>query len=144
MTSLLSWFRSKPTGLICPFCEKAIEGHDEAACERRMSRRFFFQVAAGAAAVAVISPTIITSLTDSLVSPRGNTFLSTEQISLETLNIFSDNFSFDDFSARYIAPAIEHMCNEMDMQILNGPLYNSRIMIGDSLQVRKPRGFSHV
>ncbi len=28
--------------LICPHCEKPLEGHDESGCRRRMSRRFFF------------------------------------------------------------------------------------------------------
>lgn len=42
------------TSLHCPRCDKSLEGHDEAACARRMSRRFFFQVAAGAAVVVAV------------------------------------------------------------------------------------------
>lgn len=37
--------------MVCPRCETTLEGHNEKACERRMSRRYFFGVAAGAAAV---------------------------------------------------------------------------------------------
>lgn len=36
------------TGILCPRCEKPVEGHDDAGCRRRMSRRFFFGLAAGA------------------------------------------------------------------------------------------------
>jgi hypothetical protein len=36
--------------LYCGRCEKPLEGHDERACRRRMSRRYFFGVIAGAAA----------------------------------------------------------------------------------------------
>lgn len=44
----------RPGGLACPRCEKPIEGHDEKACEHRMSRRYFFgALAAGVAVVAL-------------------------------------------------------------------------------------------
>ncbi len=53
--SILDIFRSKPTGLVCPRCERSMEGHDEAACSRRMSRRFFFQSVGGAAAAVAVA-----------------------------------------------------------------------------------------
>lgn len=34
--------------LYCPRCEKPLDNHDQAACNRRMSRRYFFGVFAGA------------------------------------------------------------------------------------------------
>lgn len=33
--------------IYCPRCEKPLDGHDEGACARRMSRRFFFGVVGG-------------------------------------------------------------------------------------------------
>lgn len=39
-----------PSGMVCPRCEKPMADHDDQACESRMSRRYFFGVAAGAAA----------------------------------------------------------------------------------------------
>lgn len=48
LTSLKNLVHPTP-GMLCPRCEKPLEGHDEAACERRMSRRYFFGVAAGVA-----------------------------------------------------------------------------------------------
>jgi hypothetical protein len=47
-----------PEGLVCPRCEKALSEHDEEACARRMSRRYFFGIAAGAA-VAVAAPELV-------------------------------------------------------------------------------------
>jgi hypothetical protein len=47
-----------PQGLVCPRCEKALTEHDEEACARRMSRRYFFGLAAGAA-VALAAPGVV-------------------------------------------------------------------------------------
>lgn len=43
--------------IYCPRCEKPLEGHDDGACARRMSRRFFFGVVGGGivAAQAVVA-----------------------------------------------------------------------------------------
>lgn len=38
-------------GLVCPRCERSLEGHDDGDCARRMSRRYFFGL--GAAAIAL-------------------------------------------------------------------------------------------
>jgi len=41
--------------LLCPHCERSLEGHDVDACARkRMSRRFFFGILGGAAAIAAL------------------------------------------------------------------------------------------
>lgn len=53
--NLLNLFRSAPAELICPRCEKPLAGHDEEACARKISRRFFFQAVSGAAAAAAIA-----------------------------------------------------------------------------------------
>ena len=43
--------------LYCPRCEKPLDGHDQTACNRRMSRRFFFGMGLGVmAAVAIPKP----------------------------------------------------------------------------------------
>lgn len=53
-------FNSKPgAGLVCPRCEKPLEGHDEAACVRRMSRRYFFGAMAGGAVLAAAGPELM-------------------------------------------------------------------------------------
>lgn len=44
--------------LVCPHCERELgESHDDAACSRRMSRRYFFGVAAGAASYLIFPST---------------------------------------------------------------------------------------
>lgn len=45
--------------LHCPRCEKPLEGHDDAACARRMSRRFFFGALTGGVAAAVVVPELV-------------------------------------------------------------------------------------
>lgn len=54
MSFLSRIFSPKSPGLHCPRCEKPIDGHDEGACARRMSRRFFFGTLAGGVAAAVV------------------------------------------------------------------------------------------
>lgn len=49
--SLIQRIFGHSDGLLCPRCEQALEGHDEKACGRRMSRRYFFGL--GAAAIAL-------------------------------------------------------------------------------------------
>lgn len=44
---------SPSAALLCPRCEKPLDGHNAAACERRMSRRYFFGAALGGVAAAV-------------------------------------------------------------------------------------------
>jgi len=39
--------------VVCPHCEKPLVGHDEAACSRKMSRRFFFGMIAAPVAIAI-------------------------------------------------------------------------------------------
>ncbi len=46
-------------GILCPNCEKPIEGHDDSACRRRMSRRYFFGALGGGIVTAVVAPAII-------------------------------------------------------------------------------------
>lgn len=45
-------------GLICPRCEKPLEGHEDSACRRRMSRRYFFGALGGLAVAAVAIPKV--------------------------------------------------------------------------------------
>lgn len=52
MKLFTSLFQRDEKGLVCPRCEKPLAGHDDGGCERRMSRRFFFGLCAGAAVVA--------------------------------------------------------------------------------------------
>ncbi len=41
------------SALYCTHCDRPLDGHDDGACKRRMSRRFFFRVLGGAAAATV-------------------------------------------------------------------------------------------
>ena len=48
--------------LYCPHCERPLDGHDDKACARKMSRRWFFGVCAGAGvamAASVAAPAIV-------------------------------------------------------------------------------------
>lgn len=56
--SIFSLFRKATGGLICPRCEKPLEGHSEADCARKMSRRWFLGATLGAVAGVVIAPTL--------------------------------------------------------------------------------------
>jgi hypothetical protein len=44
--------------LICPRCERSLEGHDPKACARKLSRRFFFGLAGGALAALAVAPEV--------------------------------------------------------------------------------------
>ncbi len=44
--------------VLCPRCERAMAGHDDAECSRKMSRRFFFRTVGGAAAGVALAPPI--------------------------------------------------------------------------------------
>lgn len=41
------------TTILCPKCERSLDGHSEADCARKMSRRYFFGLGAAAAAIAL-------------------------------------------------------------------------------------------
>lgn len=66
-------FNSKSgAGLVCPRCEKSLEGHDEAACVRRMSRRYFFGAMAGGAVLAATGPELAKAATTELILRQFN------------------------------------------------------------------------
>lgn len=108
--NLLNIFRSAPAELICQRCEKPLAGHDEEACARRMSRRFFFQAVGGAAAavaIAQVLPAVVD--VDAAASALGYRaaqsidailvkHLNTLYYERETLAILRAKFKFKDFS----------------------------------------------
>lgn len=59
------------SSLICPRCEKPLDGHDEGACARKMSRRFFFGVVGGGLLAAQAAPVIAATVEEPplLVAP---------------------------------------------------------------------------
>ncbi len=65
-----SLFQQHPEGLVCPRCEKSLAAHDDKACERRMSRRFFIGMSS-AAVVALAAGldlvTVVEAKADALV-----------------------------------------------------------------------------
>lgn len=56
--SLISRLFGTP-GLLCPRCERSLDGHDDAACARKMSRRWFIGATLGAAASAIVAPAAV-------------------------------------------------------------------------------------
>lgn len=99
-----------PGGLVCPQCEKPMEGHDEGSCARRMSRRYFFAVSAGAVAAAAASQIVPLGLADAdrlvvgelgVKVNHGNTFLTSEMITIEMLMILKGNLGFDKIIKRH-------------------------------------------
>jgi hypothetical protein len=60
-------------GILCPKCEKPLEGHDEGNCKRKMSRRFFMGAATGLVVAAAIPAAVSKSrsgLTFDRLSPQ--------------------------------------------------------------------------
>lgn len=89
--SLLSTIKSlvfPDAGMVCPRCEKPLEGHDEAACERRMSRRYFFGVAVGAVAGAMALPKLLVGL--DAADGKSYTVLSVVESDLLTTDVLLD------------------------------------------------------
>lgn len=62
LQSVRNWLSPETAGgLVCPRCERSMEGHDEAACQSRMSRRYFFGVAAGGVVLAAMAKPLFDS-----------------------------------------------------------------------------------
>jgi len=68
--------------VLCGRCERALDGHDAKACERRMSRRFFFGVCAGAGVAAATIPEAVKYIE----------FANGGKIAVGTTNPFKDQF----------------------------------------------------
>lgn len=51
-------FKPKIGSLVCPRCERELDGHDEEKCRRKMSRRFFLGAATGIVVAAAITSVI--------------------------------------------------------------------------------------
>ncbi len=64
----MSFFDSKIPGLLCPKCERPLDGHDNDRCKRKLSRRFFLGAAAGVVIASCI-PSSISSLEKLSLSP---------------------------------------------------------------------------
>lgn len=120
-------------GLLCPRCEKPLEGHDQAACDRRMSRRYFFGCVAGGAASVANAPAIVKAVTD-LVMPSGyaeriavhagNRYLTTDMVAEEMLNLLNHHLA-----------QVRMVTNTYDRQ------FGLSEKIGDTIQIRKPPQF---
>lgn len=124
LTSIKDLFSPGAAGLVCPRCEKSLEGHDEAACSRKMSRRFFFQVAAGAAiTIAVADPVLNSGV--AIARASRNEFLTITQITNEMLCVLHKNTTL----VRKISQR-QTFLREFE-KIEN--------MIGDTIAVRRPR-----
>lgn len=135
-------------GLVCPRCEKPLEGHDEKACEMRMSRRYFFGLAAGAVAVAAgvqALPeweqfTVTQCVTSNCVTP-GNRFLTHDQITKEVLTILQRNTIN---LRKYFEPAARRFANELDARVVRTSGWGQAVhplKVGDTINIRRPARF---
>lgn len=134
MTLLSRIFGNRESEILCPHCEETMEtGHDLKACARkRMSRRFFFGVMAGAAVAVAVAPQAPAAIEDWTVTitagpslMAGNQLLTVEMITRECLIILQNNLKFTSTEAR--ARQLE---------------FNRRQRkIGDTITVRRPVKF---
>ena len=124
--SILDIFRSKPTGLVCPRGERPMEGHDEAACARRMSRRYFFGLGAGAVAAAIVVPQLPTGGLFNPVANVAGLYLKRKS------GLLTSDFILDEALGRYSEIS-------MIMQLQDGR-YDPELgaVTGDTLHVRLP------
>jgi hypothetical protein len=125
MSFLSKLFGSEAAGLICPRCEKPLEGHDEAACVRRMSRRFFFGVCVGGVAAAAVAKPLVEQIVITLgrtTGPNGNQILTVQQITRECLRALQKELKF-------VKPI------NRDYAKLFQPI------TGDTLRIRSPQRF---
>lgn len=118
LTKLSSIFRPESAGLVCPRCDRELEGHDEERCDRMASRRYFLQTIIGAAVAAPLLPNVHIGVDFSAES-----FLTSQVLAEETLRILQRNLTF----SRYMNRS-----------------YNDEFMpkIGDTINVRRPSQFS--
>jgi hypothetical protein len=78
--------------LVCPRCEESLEGHDEGACARRMSRRYFFGVVGGGLVAAAAAPKIADLSGWTVEIETGPSLLTTKEITYAILEVLHDNF----------------------------------------------------
>ncbi len=104
-----------PTATLhCPKCEKSLTDHDEAACARRMSRRFFFQVAAGAAVV-VATPKL----------PTGGLF--DPVVDLRSAYANGAMLDIAEFQRQFIIPAVSRIAADIDRAVLRDMEWNMTV-----------------
>lgn len=113
---------AKNTGLICPRCDKSTEGHDEKACERRMSRRYFFGVMASAvAAVGAVG-----------ALPRSGVEIARGYREYLIVTSVESGLALDleEFNGHFIQPHINALCEQIDSDVLammGGSKYTLRV-----------------
>jgi hypothetical protein len=132
MDFLRGIFSPKDEGVVCPRCDKAIVGHDEAACSRRLSRRFFFGAMAGGLVVAtspelILSPLSKRAKIEMVLERSGNTFLTIPEIAYAMLPILHNNI-------------------EAALKVSRGygSAFNPVVDIATQFGIRKPRNFAEV
>jgi len=106
-------------GLVCPHCEKPLEGHDQAACERGMSRRYFFGSLLGGIVAAATAPTLVESV---VLRPYPNIILTPEVYSRLALQLFDIKFGWT--------------------QNIERGFGNPGRKIGDTVRIRKPSRYA--
>lgn len=125
----------RKTGLICPRCERSMEGHDNQECKRRISRRYFFGLAAGAVAGLVVAESLpiwepsVGGLTGwSVEITPGPSFITTAQIAHETLEILKRNLAMTN-----------ELFKQYDYEFSKGIEVGSIYAIGTTPDIRAPR-----
>jgi hypothetical protein len=92
LDKLRKLFTPKTTGLVCPRCEESLEGHDEGACARRMSRRYFFGVVGGGLVAAAVAPQIA-KISHTFYVRKPPRYLTSKQITREMLSILHESLA---------------------------------------------------
>lgn len=94
--------------LVCPHCERPLEGHEDKACRRRMSRRWFLGALGGVVAAVVLPKRV----------PTGGLFDPKADVAGQWARSRLGELSIDDFAARYIEPAAKRIAMEIDRAFL--------------------------
>jgi hypothetical protein len=82
----------KTTGLVCPRCEESLEDHDDTACARRMSRRYFFGVVGGGLVAAAVGPQIA-KISHTFYVRKPPRYLTSKQVTNEVLSILHESLA---------------------------------------------------
>lgn len=124
LARISSIFRPDSSGLVCPRCDRELEGHDEDRCDRMASRRYFLQTMIGAAVAAPLLPNVHIGVDmASGASFTGNSILTAEMVTREILGILQKNLVFTRIVSR-------------EFDDIHWP------KIGDTINVRRPSIFA--
>lgn len=130
LDSIKSLF-SDPNGLVCPRCERSLEGHDEAECSRKMSRRYFFGTVAGGVIVAATAKPLLES------------GIAIQRALIEDDSLLRKVNDMTSFTSMITNEMLECLRNNMvGAHLINqkyDKLFRHYKPLGDTIQVREPQ-----